>query len=62
MKFTATRIGVESTARSAWQHGHQLLICEGLCTDVSAGTHAFSFKHVLPRPAHVASSQAMTLE
>jgi nicotinamidase-related amidase len=39
----ATSIGVESTARSAWEHGYQLVICEDLCADLSAETHAFSF-------------------
>ncbi len=58
----ATTIGVESTARSAWEHGYELVICEDLCGDVSAETHAFSFKHIFPRLARLASSEAITLE
>lgn len=56
----ATSIGVESTARSAWEHGYELVICEDLCADRSAETHAFSFKHIFPRLARIASSQALT--
>jgi nicotinamidase-related amidase len=58
----ATSIGLESTARSAWEHGYELVICEDLCADLSVETHAFSFKHIFPRLARVVSSQAITLE
>ena len=58
----ATSIGVESTARSAWEHAYELIICEDLCTDLSAETHASSFKHIFPRLARIASSDAVTLE
>lgn len=58
----ATSIGVESTARSAWEHGYELVICEDLCADLSAETHASSFKHIFPRLARIVSSEALTLE
>jgi nicotinamidase-related amidase len=58
----ATGIGVESTARSAWEHGYELVICEDLCADLSAETHAFSFKNIFPRLARVVRSDAITLE
>jgi nicotinamidase-related amidase len=58
----ATSIGVESTARSAWEHGYELVICGDLCADLSAETHASSFKHIFPRLARIGSSQAITLE
>lgn len=57
----ATNIGVESTARSAAEHGYELVIPEDLCSCVSAETHAFSFKHVFPRIARVATSGDITL-
>jgi nicotinamidase-related amidase len=57
----ATNIGVESTARSAAEHGYELVIPEDLCSSVSAETHAFSFKHILPRLARITSSDAITL-
>jgi nicotinamidase-related amidase len=58
----ATSIGVESTARSAWEHGYELVICEDLCADLSAETHGASFRHIFPRLARVSSSEAITLE
>lgn len=57
----ATSIGVESTARSAWEHGYDLVICEDLCADRTAETHAFSFKHIFPRISRVANSEALKL-
>lgn len=58
----ATSIGVESTARSAYEHGYELVICEDLCTDLKAETHASSFKHIFPRLARIAGSEAIALE
>ena len=58
----ATSIGVESTARSAYEHGYELVICEDLCADLNAETHACSFKHIFPRLACIAGSEAVTLE
>jgi nicotinamidase-related amidase len=57
----ATNIGVESTARSAAEHGYELVIPEDLCSCVSAETHTFSFKHVFPRIARVTTSDDITL-
>jgi nicotinamidase-related amidase len=57
----ATNIGVESTARSAAEHGYELVIPEDLCSCVSAETHAFSFKHVFPRIARITASDDITL-
>jgi nicotinamidase-related amidase len=58
----ATNIGVESTARSAAEHGYELVIPEDMCACVSAESHAFSFKHVLPRLARITTSEVVTLE
>lgn len=56
----ATNIGVESTARSAAEHGYELVIAQDLCSCLSAETHAFSFKHVFPRIARVCESAAIS--
>ena len=49
-----TSIGIESTARSAWEHGYELVILRGVCAaDLNAETHAFSFKHIFPRLARI---------
>jgi nicotinamidase-related amidase len=52
----ATHVGVESTARSAAEHGYQLVIPEDLCGSLSAETHAFSFKHIFPRIARITAA------
>jgi nicotinamidase-related amidase len=57
----ATHIGVESTARSAAEHGYALVIPEDLCSSMSAETHAFSFKHIFPRIARITTSDAISL-
>jgi nicotinamidase-related amidase len=57
----ATNMGVESTARSAAEHGYELVIPEDLCGSFSADLHAFSFKHILPRLARITTSKAITL-
>ena len=58
----ATSIGVESTARSAWEHGYELVLCEDLCSDLSEETHAHSFKHIFPRLARVVKSELIGFE
>jgi nicotinamidase-related amidase len=57
----ATHIGVESTARSAAEHGYELVIPEDLCSSLSAETHAFSVAHVFPRIARVTTSNDITV-
>jgi nicotinamidase-related amidase len=56
----ATSIGVESTARSAHEHGYELVICEDLCSDLSEETHAWSFARIFPRLARIAGAEAIT--
>ncbi len=58
----ASSIGVESTARSAWEHGYELVLCEDLCSDLSEETHAHRFKYTFPRLARVVNSESITFE
>lgn len=48
-----THIGVEGTARAAWELGYQLYIAEDLCSAPVAEPHQASFKFVMPRLARV---------
>jgi nicotinamidase-related amidase len=57
----ATNIGVESTARSAAEHGYELVIAEDLCSGASAEMHAFSFQKILPRLARITSAESISL-
>lgn len=45
----ATNIGVESTARQAWEHGYSLVFAEDATSSLSAEMHAFSMNNILPR-------------
>lgn len=52
----ATNLGVESTARQAWELGYDLIMLEDLCAGPSAELHAMAFTHIFPRIARVGSS------
>lgn len=49
----ATNIGVESTARDAFERGYQQIFVEDACSDLSEEAHAFSINHVFPRIGRV---------
>lgn len=50
----ATNVGVESTARSAFDLGYDVVVVEDACSARSAEMHAFAFKYIFPRLARVA--------
>jgi nicotinamidase-related amidase len=51
-----THIGVEGTARAAWELGYQLLIAGDACSAALAEPHRASMQHVMPRLGHVRST------
>jgi len=51
-----THIGVEGTARAAWELGYQLVIAEDSCSAAAAEPHQASMQHVMPRLGHVRST------
>lgn len=57
----STQIGVESTARQAYEHGYELLIVKDATTSSVAEGHAMSMKHVLPRLARLVQSDDISL-
>jgi nicotinamidase-related amidase len=57
----STQIGVESTARQAYEHGYELLIVKDATTSSVAEGHAMSMKYILPRLARLVQSDAITL-
>ena len=57
----ATNFGVESTARSAWEHGYAVILAEDICTSPSAELHDMAVAHVLPRIARVVQSEEIGL-
>jgi nicotinamidase-related amidase len=57
----ATNMGVESTARAAFEHGYDLIIVEDLCSSTSAEMNAFSISHIMTRIARVTDSKTIVL-
>lgn len=52
----ATNIGVESTARQAWEHGYSIILAEDATSGQSAEMHDFSVKNIFPRISRIAKS------
>lgn len=55
----ATNIGVESTARAAWEHGYSIVFSEDATSSFSAKMHRFSFENIFPRLDLVTDSAAI---
>lgn len=52
----SSSIGVESTARSAWEHSYELVFAEDATTDTDADAHAHTFGKIFPRLGQVRST------
>ena len=52
----STNIGVESTARQAWEHGYAIILAEDGTTCRSSDMHAFSITHILPLICRIAKA------
>ena len=52
----ATNIGVESTARNAWEMGYGIVLAEDACSSPSMEMHQFSIKNIMPRISRVRST------
>jgi nicotinamidase-related amidase len=52
----STQIGVESTARQAYEHAYELVIAKDATASSVAEGHEMSMKHILPRLARLAQS------
>ncbi len=55
----ATNLGVESTARDAYERGYEQVFVEDAMTSVSAEAHEFAVKTIFPRIGRVASTAAV---
>ncbi|WP_174286766.1 hydrolase [Sphingomonas bacterium] len=58
----ATNMGVESTARSAWELGYDLVIVEDLCSGRSADLHAFAVTNIFPQLSRVVVAEDVAFE
>lgn len=57
-----TNMGVESTARSAWEHGYALVIAEDATSSISTEMHAFSINQILPLIARITTASEIELK
>ena len=55
----ATNMGVESTARAAWEHGYSLLFAEDVTSSFTTEMHDFAFSTIFPRLGLVTESEAI---
>jgi nicotinamidase-related amidase len=55
----ATNIGVESTARAAYDLGFELLFVEDAMSSISAEEHQFTCEHMFVRMGHVRNTDAI---
>ena len=58
----ATNMGVESTARQAWEHGYSLVVAEDVTTGVSSEMHYFALEHIFPRISRVAKFSELMID
>jgi len=52
----STNMGVESTARSAWELSYDVVIAEDACASRSTELHAFAIEHIFPLFSRVVAS------
>jgi nicotinamidase-related amidase len=55
----ATHIGVESTARQAWELGYELVIVRDVTSSTAVEPHEGTMRHIFPRIARVTHSDAL---
>jgi nicotinamidase-related amidase len=55
----ATHIGVESTARQAWELGYELVVARDVTSSTAVEPHEGTMRHIFPRIARVTDSDAL---
>jgi nicotinamidase-related amidase len=58
----ATNMGVESTARQAWERGYAVVIAEDATASITAEMHAFAIREILPRISRVVAAADISLQ
>ena len=57
----ATNMGVESTARQAWEHGYELVVVEDATSSRTAEMHAFAVGTIFPLISRVVAASNIQL-
>jgi nicotinamidase-related amidase len=55
----ATHIGVDTTARQAWELGYELVIARDVTSSMGVEPHEAAMRYIFPRIARVADSDAL---
>jgi nicotinamidase-related amidase len=55
----ATHIGVDTTARQAWELGYELVIARDVATSMAVEPHEATMRYIFPRIARVTDSEAL---
>jgi nicotinamidase-related amidase len=55
----ATHVGVDTTARQAWELGYELVIARDVATSMAIEPHEATMRHIFPRIARVADCGAL---
>ncbi len=55
----ATNLGVESAARSGYEHGYAMVLVEDAMTSFSPEMHAFAVERIFPRVGRVTTAAAL---
>jgi nicotinamidase-related amidase len=55
----ATQVGVDTTARQAWELGYELVIARDATTSGAVEPHEATMRHIFPRIARVADSDTL---
>jgi nicotinamidase-related amidase len=55
----ATHIGVEATARQAWELGYELVIARDVTTSLAVEPHEGTMRYIFPRIARITDSEAI---
>ena len=55
----ATHIGVEATARQAWELGYELVIARDVTTSLAVEPHEGTMRYIFPRIARITDSEAL---
>jgi nicotinamidase-related amidase len=57
----ATNMGVESTARQAWEHGYEVVLVEDATTSRTAEMHTFAIGQIFPLISRVTTASLIEL-
>ena len=57
----ATNMGVESTARQAWEHGYEVVLVEDATSSLTTEMHGFAVSTIFPRISRVTTASDIEL-